>query len=296
MRRLFAAIFLAAGLALLIALPAAAQTFPRPAGFVNDFAGVMSPGTVTRLEARLAALEKETSAEVAVVTINNLGNYSVEDYAVRLFESWGIGKSEEDNGVLFLLAIDQRKVRIEVGYGLEPILTDGRSGRILDSVVVPSLKSGDYDTAIENAVSSIEDYIRTGSPPSVVEENPVQKLFDGFDLPEPLVIFLGIFTLYVLDFMARTKSIWLGGIWGVILGLFLGFGFGRVSYMVFLALGLGIFGLILDIILSRNYRGRVSKGMPTGWFSSGGGFRGSGGGFGGFGGGSSGGGGASRGW
>ena len=94
--------------------------------------------------------------------------------------------------------------------------------------------------------------------------------------------------------MSRTKSIWLGGVWGFILGLILGFGFGSLLFLIALPIGMGFFGIILDAILSFNYRSRQTGGMPTGWFSSGGGFRGSGGGSGGFGGGSSGGGGASR--
>jgi uncharacterized protein len=296
LKRFIAALWLAVSLLSLTPNTAAAQDYPRPVGLVNDFAGVLSPGTSYSIGSRLVALAKETGAEVALVTVNNLSGYSIEQYAVGLFESWGIGKSGTDNGVLLLLALNERKVKIEVGYGLEGIITDGRAGRILDNDVVPYLRKGDYDTALENGIADIEQYIRDGTPPTIVEENPVQKAIDNFRLPPQVIIVAGIMTIYVLGFMARTKSIWLGGIWGVILGIILGFGFGRVLYMFLLAFGLGIFGLILDIILSANYRGRSSSGLPTGWFSSGGGFRGSGGGFGGFGGGRSGGGGASRGW
>lgn len=284
---------------LIAVLPASvvfAQGFPRPVGFVNDFADILAPSIRDNLEYQLISLETDTSAEVAVVTVSNLSGQSIDTYAVELFDAWGIGKKDKDNGVLFIISLADKKARIEVGYGLEGIITDGRAGRILDNDVIPYFKAGDYESGIAGGVNAIEVYIRDGTPPSIIEENPVQGLIDNFNLPEWLMWTMGIFTVYLLGFMARTKSIWLGGIWGVILGLVLGFGFGKLFLIIVLPLGLGFFGLILDAILSANYRGRLSSGMPTGWISSRGGFSGSGGGFGGFGGGSSGGGGASRGW
>ena len=275
---------------------ALAQAYPPPTGFVNDFAGVLSGSTNSQLSTLLLNLEQDTSAEVAVVTISNLDGVPIEDYANGLFNAWGIGKNDKDNGILFLVSLQDRKVWIEVGYGLEPIITDGRAGRILDNYVIPDFRNGDYDQGIAAGVMALEGYIRDGTPPSVIEENPVQGLIAGFHLPSWLLITLGIITIYMLGFMARTKSVWLGGIWGFILGLVLGFGFGNLWAVFLLPFGLGIFGTILDIILSSNYWGRVSSGRSTGWYSSGGGFSGGGSGFGGFGGGSSGGGGAGRGW
>jgi uncharacterized protein len=296
MRRFVPASILAVLAFALLVCPVLSQDFPDPEGFVNDFAGVLSDSTVTALEYQLSTLEKETSAEVAVVTIESLEGATIEEYAVKLFEKWEIGKRDKDNGVLLILAIDDRDIRIEVGYGLEETITDGRAGRILDDKVLPFLSDNDYDTGIQLGVMEIENYIRSGDPPSVVEENPVQDIISEFRVPIPVITGLGVFTIYILGFMARTRSIWLGGIWGVILGLVLGFGFGQNLLMIILPLSMGAFGLLLDWVLSRNYRSRSSHGQPTGWFSSGGGFRGSGGGFGGFGGGRSGGGGASRGW
>jgi uncharacterized protein len=270
------------------------QGFPKPVGFVNDFADVLSREEEIVLENRLSTLEKDTSAEVVFLSVYTIGDYTLEDYAADLFQEWGIGKKSNNNGLLFLISIAEGDLRIEVGYGLESVITDGRAGRILDDDVLPYLELGDFDNAVEAGMISIEKYIRDGSSPSVVEENPVQNAVSNFDLPIPLLIGLGVISMYVLGFMARTKSIWLGGIWGIILGLVLGFGFGSLFLIIGLPLGLGFFGLILDALLSRNYRSRSSSGMSTGWFSSGGGFKGSGGGFGGFGGGMSGGGGASR--
>jgi uncharacterized protein len=296
MRRLWRGAVVACLLFACTAGVAAGQAFPTARGYVTDEAGVLSPDTVSRLETRLAALEKDTTAEVAVVVALTLDGYSIEQYAVGLFEKWGIGKRGQDNGVLFLVAYVESEVRIEVGYGLEAIITDGRAGRILDREVIPYLRDDNFDDGLTAGVSAIEEFIRSGVPPSPLEDNPVQNIFDGFRLPESLVIGMGVATVYMVGFMARTRSVWLGGIWGLILGVVLGFGFGTVVAAILLPIGLGVVGTLLDLLLSANYRGRLSSGLPTSWTSSRGGFSGGGrsSGFGGFGGGRSGGGGASR--
>ncbi len=136
-------------LAILIVLPSAAlAAFPAPKGFVNDFANVISQGTQAKLEGMLEAFEKSTSNEVAVVTLPSLDGEPVENVAVSLFEKWGIGKKGKDNGVLFLVAPNERKMRIEVGYGLEGAINDALAGRILDEAVVPRFKAGDLDSGI----------------------------------------------------------------------------------------------------------------------------------------------------
>jgi uncharacterized protein len=289
------AIFLAVLLCALLSPLALAQDYPAPNGYVNDFSGLISAEAKARIEDRLINLEKDTSVEVAVAIIDSLNGDPIEDYASGLFEEWGIGKKGQDNGVLFLVAWDDRKTRIEVGYGIEGVITDARAGRILDQDVIPQFKNNDIEEGITAGVTAIENYVREGTPPSAIEENPVNRLVENFNLPMQLIIGLAIATTYVLGFMARTKSIWLGGIWGLILGITIGLGFGHWLTMILFPLGLGAFGTLLDILLSRNYQIRSSSGRSTGWFSSRGGFSG-GSRSGGFGGGRSGGGGASRGW
>lgn len=122
----------------------AAGEFPAPTGYVNDFAGVLSAGDRDRLEDLCATLERETGAELALVTVRTTGEDSIQMYAVRLFEAWGIGKKGQDNGVLVLAAIDDRRVWVEVGYGLEGALPDGKVGAILDRHLVPAFKEGRY--------------------------------------------------------------------------------------------------------------------------------------------------------
>jgi len=278
-----------------------AQSFPRPTGRVSDFANLLSDSVEASLEARLSQLEQDTTAEVAVVTIISLEGDTMADYAVRLFQDWGIGKAGKDNGVLFITALAEHDVRIEVGYGLEAVITDGRAGRILDRDVVPQYKNGDYEAGILAGVDSIENYIRSGTVPSTIEDNPIGNLVGG-KVPMWLIVLLGIITVYLMGFMARTRSVWLGGIWGVVVGLVLGLVLGSLIATILLPIGSGIAGTLLDLLLSRNYKKRRTAGQPTNWWRSGGGFMGpytgggSSGGFGGFGGGSSGGGGAGRKW
>ena len=296
MKRFLAAVALALALAFAGGAVVLAQDFPRPQGAVNDFASLLSPSAKSSLEARLYKLEQETGAALVVVTVTDMGGTYIEVYAVRLFEEWGIGKKGQDNGVLFLTAVSERKTRIEVGYGLEGIITDGRAGRILDDKVLPSYRTGDYETGILQGAAAIEEYIRSGTPPGPLEDNPVETLLGDYTT---VMVVLGIITMYLMGFMARSKSVWLGGIWGVIVGVLIGLILGSVVATVLLPILSGVVGTLLDLLLSRNYKTRSGSGMPTSWWGSGGGFRGGSGGghsFGGFGGGRSGGAGASRGW
>ena len=247
MKKLRFGVILGCLLAVLLTGVALAQDFPSPTGnLVNDFANVLSPGAETQLENRLLQLEKDTSAEVSVVTIVSLGDENIDDYAVGLFEKWGIGKKGKDNGVLFVVAVNERKVRIEVGYGLEAVLTDGRAGRILDSKVLPSFRDGNYETGIFAGVISIENYLREGALPSPLEDNSVQKLFKP-DFLAPILIGLGIVTVYLAGFTARSKSsIWLGGIWGAVVGIVLGLATGKLLGLILVPLGLaGVGSLFL---------------------------------------------------
>ena len=134
-------------LLLLPCLPLVAQApLPKPTGFINDYAGVLNPGVVGQLEALGAELKQKTKAEVAVAVIKSLEGDSIERYAITLAEQWGVG-DKEDRGVLLLFAIEDRKLRIEVGYGVEPILPDGRAGEIREQMR-PALQAGDYDRAV----------------------------------------------------------------------------------------------------------------------------------------------------
>ncbi len=139
--------------------PATAQEFPKPIGYVNDFANVIPPEYEQKIQNICLELEQKTGAEIAVVTIPTLGDNYIEDYAVRLFEAWGIGKKGEDNGVLILNAVKERRIRIEIGYGIEGIIPDGKAGRIRDSYLIPYLKQGKYGEAFLYTTAAIAEEI-----------------------------------------------------------------------------------------------------------------------------------------
>jgi len=280
----------------LVALPVLAQDFPEPTGYVNDFAQLLSPDYRDSLEQNLTEFEEKTTAEIAVVTINSLEGNSLEDYAVRLFEEWKIGKKEKDNGLLILVSKEERKIRIEVGYGLEPVITDGRAGKIIREEMKPAFKEDNYDQGIKLAVEKIQGYITSGEVPSSQEEIQVKAL-----AILPLIIISFIILIYASSFLGRSKRFWPGGVIGGIMGGVLGLIIGTILSFALLTFSLGIFGLLLDYVLSKNYKKLKKKKKPTGFTKSWGGFfsgggGSSGGGFGGFSGGSGGGGGASGGW
>ncbi len=137
---------------------------------------------------------------------------SLEDYAVRLFEDWKIGKKGKDNGLLILIAQEERKIRIEVGYGLEPIITDGRAGRIIREQMQAPFREENYDEGVKLAVEKIQEYIRSGEPPPEAS-GEASKIFGRVaSFTSLLFLFLGILSVYfiALPFWPEARVIMLG--------------------------------------------------------------------------------------
>lgn len=128
---------------------------PFLSGRVVDLASMIDGPTVDRLEARLAAFEQQTGAQVVVLTVRDLDQEPIEAYAMRVVETWKLGRAEADDGVLLLVAEQERRLRIEVGYGLEGELTDAYSRRILDNVITPRFRQGDFSGGVEAGVDAI---------------------------------------------------------------------------------------------------------------------------------------------
>jgi uncharacterized protein len=249
-----------AALAPLVLLPLAtfAQPSDPPRGFVNDLAGALRPESVARLEALAMELREKTGAEVAAAVVGSLDGATAEEYALALAERWGVGGAD-DRGALLLVALEDRRLRLEVGYGLEPILPDGRAGAILDGMT-PLLREGRLDDAVAYGV--VETARVVAEDAGVELTGMPQRLTDR---PEEIGIPAWLIFAIVLALLLRPRR-WRRGIWGA--------GPVRTSWSV------GGFG--------------GSTGFGGGG-RRGGGF--GGGGFGGFsGGGGFGGGGASRGW
>ena len=137
------------------------DAFPKPQGYVTDLAGLLTPQSIDHLTGLIRFVKQQTTAEIAVVTVKSMGSYTIEDYAVRLFETWGIGTKAKDNGVLLIVALRERKIRIEVGYGLEGAITDGTGGRIIREIITPSFKNGQFDQGIVAGTEAILRLVAT---------------------------------------------------------------------------------------------------------------------------------------
>jgi uncharacterized protein len=143
---IFSFIFLACGYA---------QTVPAPTGWVNDFANVLNEPYKAKLNSLVEELEQKTTVEIAVVTIDSIAPYDEKGYARLLFDNWKPGKKGKDNGVLILVAVKERRWRIETGYGMEGILPDGLCGEIGRTYMVPSFKDGNYGEGLYQGVNAI---------------------------------------------------------------------------------------------------------------------------------------------
>lgn len=140
---------------LLILIGVFTAAYPRPHGYVNDFAGILSSSEKAELEGMISNFERNTTIEIAVVTISSLNGTDIETYSVELFEQWGIGKRNLDNGVLIVVAPNERQTRIEVGYGLEGNLTDLRSYDIIQNYMLPQFREGRYGQGLRDGVQKI---------------------------------------------------------------------------------------------------------------------------------------------
>lgn len=284
-------------LAVLVLLPKAALAYTnpgQPVGYVNDFANFLSIGTRDQLEQNLKDFELQTKHEVVIVTIATLDGDTIENFAVKLFEDWKIGKKGADNGILFLIAKEDRQMRIEVGYGLEGALPDATAYQITEKIVKPAFKNEEYDSGVLKAIETIEAIIK-GEDVSNQISIQEKKATTGNILDQyGYFIFVTLFFLFRLaaDSFSKSKRWWPGGVWGGFFGLIVGLI--MVGFVINILWPIVVFSLLgLGIDYGYSKRGYSSGPGSHGGFW--GGF-GGGGGFGGFGGGGSGGGGSSNSW
>jgi uncharacterized protein len=241
----------------------------KPTGYVTDRAGIISAQTKTQLEALCTELQQKTDAQMAIITVKSLDGDEIDPYAAGLYKQLGVGTKKDDRGVLLLVAPNERRYRVEVGYGLEPIINDARAGDV-GRAMAPYFRQGDYSSGITAGAWQLAKYIAddkgvtlTGAP----QLRPIHEHESNNSLG--IWIFLGIILLIFL--MSRSG--------------------GSGSNINRPGGGMGSGWWVGPVI------GGGWGGSRGGWGGSGGGgWGGGGGGFGGFGGGSSGGGGASGGW
>ncbi len=156
MRKLFLALFIL----LLSGLPVQALDVPRPTGYVTDQANMISPGTKLKLDQFLQQFEASDSTQITVLTIPSLEGAVLEEYSLKVFDSWKPGQKKKDNGALLLIVKNDHKIRIEVGYGLEGRLTDLLAGRIIDNEIAPRFKQGDFDGGVVSGVVAMAKAVR----------------------------------------------------------------------------------------------------------------------------------------
>lgn len=265
--RLFAVV-----ICLLVLAPTAwaqsGPSFPTLTGRVVDEAELLSQAAEARLTQRLEALQNDTSDQLVVVTVRDLQGYEIADYGYQLGRAWRIGQAEVDNGALLIVAPNEKKVRIEVGYGLEPILTDALSGLIIQNQILPAFRDGDFERGIEQGVDAIDQQLRLDPEEArarAVEAGQTTREGAG-DLSGAEALHAAVIGLILLFLFSR---LFFGG---------RGRRSGRNGVMVWAAAE----------ALNQMSRSRGSRGGGWGGGGFGGGFGGGGGGFGG--------GGASGGW
>jgi uncharacterized protein len=173
--------------------------------YVNDYANVLDESTERYIEDVAEQLEKATSAQVVVVTMEDLGDEALEQFSLGLFREWGIGDKTKNNGVLMLLDVGGRQSRIEVGYGLEGALTDGKTGRIQDEYMIPYFAQGDYSQGIREGFKVIvnEIYTEYGLEGSMVDEGqlaPPEPEAKPFPSMGAVIFIVVIIILIILDF------------------------------------------------------------------------------------------------
>ncbi len=252
-------------LACWLAAPAANFAALEPQGYVTDYAGVVEPATRAALEQYCSRLEAATGVQIAVLIIPALEGEPIEDVANAVFQKWGVGKKGSDEGLLLLLSTGDKRMRLEVGYGLEPIIPDGFAGEVLRSMR-PALRGSRYGDAVTEAVRTLGARIAQSKGVSLDSGLPRRELPERRRLPVPVILFAVFTALWAISAIGGSRAVRRRGAYGD----------GALT------------GLLIGGILGR--------GLRSG--GGGGGFGGfdSGGGFGGFGGGSSGGGGASSSW
>lgn len=265
---------------------------------IVDNANILSDEQELEL-ARLINNERlKTKNQIAVLTVPSLEGEVLETYSIKVARQWGVGEKDKDNGVLLLVAVDDRKLRIEVGSGLEGSLTDARASRIIRNVISPKFKQGDYYSGVQKGVSEIQNAIRGEAESVSVRSGAVEEnLGSMIEVGAFVLFFLLSLLSWIVSILARTKSWWAGGVFGAVVALVLLLVFGFAVLAMIAGLALVAVGLLFDYFVSKNFSERKSNGQKPAWWAGGTTLGGGGSSSGGsFGGGGFSGGGASGGW
>ena len=215
-RALFVIVMMAV---LAVATPTSAQTIPKFTGFVVDAANVLPPQVETELTQKLEALQRDTKRQLVVATVPSLENYPIEEYGYKLGRAWQVGLKDVNNGAILLVAPNERKVRIEVGYGLEPFITDAFSSVIINQQILPLFKAGDLPGGVVAGTDALIGQLRASPEEAQARLDAAVKQFDATHKAQrsggggaPIgLIFWGMVLIFVLLSIARRRG---GGIKG----------------------------------------------------------------------------------
>mgnify|MGYP001228049727 CR=1 FL=1 len=189
-------IFVIVSLALCSTITALCDDIPYLMGRVNDYAGILSESAANSMGIILKSHETRTSNQVVVLTVNSLDGVSIEDFSNRVFNEWKLGQKDRDNGILIVVVPDERRMRIEVGYGLEGVLPDIAAGRIIQNIMAPRFREGDYDGGITAGVNAVVNILEGGEEPAY-ESGIAERssFFDNqmSDMPIGMRILIGEF-------------------------------------------------------------------------------------------------------
>jgi uncharacterized protein len=286
--RLVPAVLLFLLLPLIFSLGSALDV-PPLRGRINDYAGLLPAAKAQDLEARLARFETETGHQIALLTIPSLGGDSLEEFSIRVAESWKIGRKGFDNGAILVIVPNEKKLRIEVGYGLEGVLPDAIASRIIREVIVPQFRANNFPGGIEAGLDAILKVTRGEPMPETARSAPRRQGSQGSSLPTILVL-TAILALFIGMTRRRLVSGAFGGAaTGVLTSLFSAGPLG-LGLLIAIAVGglLGAIGSSMSVASSNGQWTSRSRGRSGGWTGGfysggfgGGGFGGGGGGFGG---------------
>lgn len=287
-------------LVVLAAVPALGKDVPFLSGHVNDTANLLSSDAKQRIEQKLTQYEQETGHQIAILTIDSLEGDPIEDFSLRVATTWKLGQKGKDDGALLLVSKGDRKMRIEVGYGLEANLTDLQTKIIQDEVIIPYFKQGDFASGIEKGADAIVDTLKGKEPQAAAPPKPAGR--EGGGRGWFGVIPFLLFLLFPFSGEALRRKSWFLYVFLMPWYFFLGFLLGGPLGWILLGAWAVLFPLLRTFLPAGALSGTGRKG-GGGWWLGGGGFGGgggswSGGGGGGFsgGGGSFGGGGSSSSW
>lgn len=287
---LFLAVVLLPAVTFALAVPPA-PPLEKP---VVDQTNTLTPEQIDELSRQITTSRQTKPYQLGILMIASLEDRDIEGYSLDVARTWGIGEKATDNGVLLLIVKDERKLRIEVGRGLEGELTDAESGRIIRNVIAPEFREEHYYDGIQKGIASIQAQVEGRADPASAD-----PALAGASLET--IAYLGIFGImivsWIVSMLARTKSWWAGGVVGGGVGTIIAAIGGWTMFMLLVVGMLTLIGLLFDWAVSRNYRQRTASGRTPAWWAGGthlggGGFSGGGS----FGGGGFSGGGSSGSW